>query len=49
MGMHRSGWGAFIRFDEKNDQPGISWALIKRVAKYAQPYWWRAAILVTSL
>ncbi len=49
MGMHRGGWGAFMRYDEKNDQPRISWALIKRVLKYAQPYGTKAGLLVTSI
>ncbi len=49
MGMHHGGWGAFLRYDEKNDQPEVSWSLIKRVAKYAQPYWWRASLLVIAI
>ncbi|TFG70282.1 MAG: ABC transporter ATP-binding protein, partial [Anaerolineales bacterium] len=49
MGMHRGGWGAFMRYDEKNDQPQISWTLIKRVLKYAQPYGMKAGILITSI
>lgn len=49
MGVHRGGWGAFMRYDEKNDQPEISWSLIKRVMKYAQPYWWKAGLLVFAI
>ena len=30
--MHDGGWWSFIRYDEKQDRPQVSWALIRRVA-----------------
>lgn len=33
-----AGWWSFIRYDEKRDRPEISWALLRRVWGYAQPY-----------
>lgn len=49
MGMHRGGWGAFLRYDEKNDQTQVSGALIKRVATYAKPYWQRISFLLLAI
>lgn len=45
MGFHGSGWFSFIRFDEEQDRPSISRALIGRVAGYARPYW-RGVLLI---
>ncbi|MBN1266280.1 MAG: ABC transporter ATP-binding protein [Anaerolineales bacterium] len=42
MGFHGGGWGAFIRYDEKQDHPAVSRELLTRVWDYARPY--RAAI-----
>jgi ATP-binding cassette subfamily B protein len=36
--MHDGGWFSYIRYDEKQDRPAISWALIRRTAVYARPY-----------
>ena len=36
--FHGSGWWTYIRYNEKRDRPQISWALIRRVWAYAQPY-----------
>ncbi len=33
-----SGWWTYIRYNEKRDRPQISWALLRRVWTYAQPY-----------
>jgi ATP-binding cassette subfamily B protein len=33
-----SGWWRFIRYDEDRDRPQLSWALVRRVWGYAQPY-----------
>ena len=49
MGMHRAGWRSYIRYDEENDRPQISWALVKRVATYARPYWPRIVLLVVLI
>ncbi len=36
--FHTGGWWAFISYDEKKDQPQLSWALLWRVWGYAKPY-----------
>jgi ATP-binding cassette subfamily B protein len=36
--MHGSSWWSYIRYDEKQDRPSVSRALLKRVAAYARPY-----------
>lgn len=52
--MHGMGWFSYIYYDEKQDRPRVSWALIRRVLGYAQPYRWHiiatlALIMVTTL
>jgi ATP-binding cassette, subfamily B, bacterial len=49
MGMHRSGWRAYIRYDEDRDRPQISWALIKRVGGYARPYALKIFLLIALI
>ena len=36
--MHDRGWWSYIRYDEKQDQPEFTWALLRRVWGYARPY-----------
>lgn len=36
--FHSGGWWAYLSYDEKKDQPQLSWALLRRVWSYAQPY-----------
>jgi ATP-binding cassette subfamily B protein len=36
--MHSGGWWSYLRYDEKQDRPAISWALLRRVAGYGRPY-----------
>lgn len=52
--MHQGGWWTLIRYDEKQDRPAVSRALIKRAFQYARPYAGQIAgmlllILVTTL
>ncbi len=47
--MHRAGWRSYIRYDEEQDRPQISWALLKRVAAYARPYWAKALLLMSLI
>jgi ATP-binding cassette subfamily B protein len=47
--MHGAGWRSYIRYDEEQDRPQISWALLKRVAAYARPYWPKALLLVALI
>ena len=36
--MHDGGWWSFIRYDEKQDRPQVSRALVRRVTAYGRPY-----------
>lgn len=36
--MHDGGWWSFLRYDERQDRPRISWALIRRTLSYGRPY-----------
>ncbi len=36
--MHDGGWWSFLRYDERQDRPRISWALIRRTLAYGRPY-----------
>lgn len=52
--MQDGGWRTFIRYDEEQDRPMLSWALIRRAAAYSRPYAGMIAamlglILVTTL
>ena len=50
MHMHGRGWWSYIRHDEQQDQPEVSWALVRRVADYGRPHLWRiAGVLATIL
>ncbi len=52
--MYDGGWWSFLRYDEKQDRPEISWTLIRRALAYGRPYrtWiviMLALILVSTL
>jgi ATP-binding cassette subfamily B protein len=50
MGFHGGNWFSFIRYDEEQDRPDISWNLLKRVSAYARPYsMWVLIMLGTIL
>jgi ATP-binding cassette subfamily B protein len=36
--MYGGGWFSYIRYDEEQDRPSISWGLIRRTATYGRPY-----------
>lgn len=36
--MYDGGWWSFIRYDEKQDRPQVSWALARRALGYGRPY-----------
>ena len=44
--MHDGGWWSFIRYDEKQDRPQVSWALVKRAIVYGRPYAGRIALIL---
>ncbi|MEA1978801.1 MAG: ABC transporter ATP-binding protein [Chloroflexota bacterium] len=48
MGFHGGRWGAFIRYDDQ-EQPQLSWRLLRRVAKYARPYWLKLVVVLITM
>ncbi|MFQ5923000.1 MAG: ABC transporter ATP-binding protein [Anaerolineales bacterium] len=50
MGFHSGNWYSFIRYDEDQDQPQVNTGLLRRVARFARPYWrWVTLTLVTII
>jgi len=47
--MHGGGWSSFLRHDETQDSPEVTWALIRRVATYASPYRTKIVLLVGTI
>ncbi len=48
MGFHGGRWGAFIRYDDQ-EQPQLSWRLLRRVAAYARPYWLKLVVVLITM
>lgn len=44
--MQDGGWRTFIRYDEEQDRPALSWALIRRAAAYSRPYAGMIAVML---
>ncbi len=42
-------WWSYIRYDENQDRPAISRAVLLRVARYARPYGWRIALMFATI
>jgi ATP-binding cassette subfamily B protein len=49
MHMHSGNWGSFIRYDEEQDRPQVSRALLSRVGQYARPYWGGVAVMLVTI
>jgi ATP-binding cassette subfamily B protein len=49
MGFHSGGWWSFVRYDEEQDQPHVSRALLLRVASYARPYTRKVVIILVTM
>ncbi|MCJ7702396.1 MAG: ABC transporter ATP-binding protein, partial [Anaerolineales bacterium] len=49
MGMHGSGWWAYIRHDEERDKPEITRELFHRVWRFAKPYRWYVVGLIFTI
>ncbi|HEY46088.1 MAG: ABC transporter [Anaerolineae bacterium SM23_ 63] len=49
MGFHGGGWFSYIRYDEEQDRPEVSQALISRVGGYARPYWRGIVIILATM
>ena len=47
--MHDGGWWSFIRYDEKQDRPQVSWALVRRAAAYGRPYAGKIALMLALI
>lgn len=49
MGWHSGNWWSFIRYDEEQDRPEVSWALLARVGRYARPYWRGVTVILITI
>ncbi|HEY44717.1 MAG TPA: ABC transporter ATP-binding protein [Anaerolineae bacterium] len=49
MGHHGGGWFSYIRYDEEQDRPEVSQALLRRVGGYARPYWRGIVIMLATM
>lgn len=38
MSLFHAGWWSYLRYDETQDRPHITWPLVRRVAAYGRPY-----------
>ncbi|MBI4321756.1 MAG: ABC transporter ATP-binding protein [Chloroflexi bacterium] len=47
--IHDHGWWSYIRYDEEQDRPTLSWGLLRRVAHYARPYRGRIAVMLATI
>lgn len=47
--MHNGNWWSYIRYDEKQDRPSVSRALLRRVAGYARPYLRPIALMLLTI
>jgi ATP-binding cassette subfamily B protein len=47
--MHDGGWWSYIRYDEEQDRPEVSWALIRRAAAYGRPYAAGIAVMLGAI
>lgn len=44
-----AGWRPFLRYDEKQDRPQLSWALLRRAMAYGRPYFGRIAAMLALI
>ena len=49
MGMHGSGWWAYLTYDEKQDKPVITGDLLGRVWEFARPYRLQVTALLLTI
>jgi len=47
--MINGGWWSYIRYDEQQDRPAVSRAVLSRVAAYARPYASRIALMFAAI
>lgn len=47
--FHNTGWFAYLRYDEQQDRPAISRALLRRVWDFARPYQWPVLLLLFTI
>jgi ATP-binding cassette subfamily B protein len=46
---HGGNWWSFIRYDEEQDRPQVSMALLRRVGQYARPYWAGVSVMLATI
>lgn len=49
MGWHSGNWWSYIRYDEEQDRPQVSWPLLGRVWDYARPYWRGIVVILVTI
>lgn len=49
MGFHGGGWWAFLSYDEQQDRPALTWALLRRVWHFALPYRGKVTALLLTI
>jgi ATP-binding cassette subfamily B protein len=49
MGFRGGGWHSYLRYDEEQDRPEVSRALLHRVGDYARPYWRGIVIMLVAM
>jgi ATP-binding cassette subfamily B protein len=47
--VHGGNWWSFLRYDEEQDRPEVSPALLRRVGAYARPYWRGVAVMLATI
>src|SRR5512133_1804142 len=47
--MHNGNWWSYIRYDEKQDRPEVSRALLARVWGYGKPYASKIALMLLTM
>ncbi len=49
MGFHGGNWWSFLRYDAQRDRPQLSKGLLRRVARYALPYWKLVVVILATI
>ncbi|MFQ5944914.1 MAG: ABC transporter ATP-binding protein [Anaerolineae bacterium] len=49
MSFHSGNWWSYVRYDEEQDRPEVSPALLRRVAGYGRPYWRGVLVMLVTM
>ena len=49
MSFHSGNWWSYVRYDEEQDRPEVSPALLRRVAGYGRPYWRGVLVMLLTI